>query len=79
MNDHMMEAVHVQMFSLFDTFMHPSNTFLPNGKTLQIECDTLDNILAGYKVDAMKIDIECAEILALKGATNTLKTCERLS
>lgn len=66
------------VYSLFDTYMHPSNTFLPNGKTLQIECDTLDNILAGYKVDVMKIDIEGAEVLALKGATNTLKNLRKI-
>jgi len=66
------------VYSLFDTFIHPSNTFLPNGKTLQIECDTLDNILAGYKVDVMKIDIEGAEVLALMGATNTLKNLRKI-
>jgi FkbM family methyltransferase len=66
------------VYSLFDTFMHPSNTFLPNGKTLQIECDTLDNILAGYKVDVMKIDIEGAEVMALKGATDILKNLRKI-
>jgi FkbM family methyltransferase len=66
------------VYSLFDTLVHPSNTFLPNGKTLQIECDTLDNILAGYNVDVMKIDIEGAEVLALKGATNTLKNLRKI-
>ncbi len=66
------------MYSLFNTFLHPSNSVLPHGKTLQLECDTPDNILASYKVDVMKIDIEGAEILALKGATNTLKNLRRI-
>ena len=38
----------------------------------RVECDTLDNILAGENVDVMKIDIEGAEISALAGATQTL-------
>lgn len=63
-----------EVYSLFDTFMRN----LPNGKTIEIECDTLDNILAGSKVDVMKIDIEGAEVLALKGATNTLKSLRKI-
>jgi FkbM family methyltransferase len=39
---------------------------------LQVECDTLDNILEHTKVDLMKIDIEGAEVQALQGATQTL-------
>ncbi|MFZ0220310.1 MAG: FkbM family methyltransferase [Candidatus Nitrosopolaris sp.] len=66
------------IYSLFNTFMHASNSFLPNGKTLQIECDTLDNILAGHEIHVMKIDIEGAEVLALKGATNTLKHLRKI-
>jgi FkbM family methyltransferase len=66
------------MHSLFNTFLHPSNSVLPHGKTLQLECDTLDNILAGYKVDVMKIDIEGVEVLALKGATNTLRNLRKI-
>jgi FkbM family methyltransferase len=62
------------IYSLFNT----SNSFLPNGKTLQIECDTLDNILAGHEIHVMKIDIEGAEVLALKGATNTLKHLRKI-
>ena len=63
-----------EVYSLFDTFMRN----LPNGKTLQVECDTLDNILAGSKVDVMKIDVEGAEVLALKGATNVLKDLRKI-
>jgi len=39
----------------------------------QVKSDTLDNILSGRKVHVMKIDVEGAEVLALNGATNTLK------
>ena len=48
------------------------------GKHLCIQCDTLDNILDRNKVDIMKIDIEGAEVLALKGATNTLKRLRKV-
>ncbi len=47
---------------------------------LQVECDTLDNILAEVttKVDVMKMDIEGAEVMALTGATNTLKQLRKI-
>ncbi len=66
------------MYSLFNTYLHSSNFVLPHGKKLQLECDTLDSILADHKVDAMKIDIEGAEVLALKGATNILKHLRKI-
>jgi FkbM family methyltransferase len=47
-------------------------------RSFSVECDTLDNILASHKVDVMKIDIEGAEVLALKGATNTLKKLRKV-
>jgi hypothetical protein len=56
-------------------FHHPdssiSNVF-DEKDSIQIESDTLDNILSGHKVHVMKIDVE-AEVQALNGATNTLK------
>jgi FkbM family methyltransferase len=60
------------------TVMDQSNFIHPDRKALQLECDTLDNILAGQKVDVMKIDIEGAEVLALKGATSTLKHLRKI-
>jgi FkbM family methyltransferase len=45
---------------------------------LQVECDTLDNILEHTKVDLMKIDIEGAEVHALRGATQTLGKLRRI-
>jgi len=46
--------------------------------SLEIECDTLDSILENYTVDFIKIDIEGAEIEALKGATNTLERLRKI-
>jgi FkbM family methyltransferase len=45
----------------------------PEAGLLEIECDTLDNILGEQRVDVMKIDIEGAEVSALKGTTKTMK------
>jgi FkbM family methyltransferase len=41
---------------------------LTDWKTLEIKCDTLDNILVDYRADVIKMDIEGAEVLALKAA-----------
>jgi FkbM family methyltransferase len=46
--------------------------------SFQVQSDTLDNILEGLKVDVMKIDIEGAEVQALKGAANTLKQLRKI-
>lgn len=43
-----------------------------NGSSLLVEADTLDNILAGQRVDVMKMDIEGAEVMALGCAKETL-------
>ena len=43
-----------------------NNILHPSGKSLEIECDTLDNILLNHRVDVIKMDIEGAEVLALK-------------
>lgn len=46
-----------------------------SGKKISIECDTLDNILEEFDIkqlDFMKMDIEGAEIEALKGCSNIL-------
>jgi FkbM family methyltransferase len=48
------------------------NLLHPGGKSLQVECDTLDNILETEKVDVIKMDVEGAEVLALKAAPKTL-------
>jgi FkbM family methyltransferase len=48
------------------------------GKTLEIECDTLDNILVNYRADVIKMDIEGAEVLALKAAAKTLDRTRKI-
>jgi len=54
------------------------NVLHPSGKSLEIECDTLDNILLNYRVDVIKMDVEGAEVLALKAATKTLERIRKV-
>jgi FkbM family methyltransferase len=62
-----------EMFSVCnDQLIEASNILHPSGNSLEIECDTLDSILLNYRVDVIKMDVEGAEVLALKGATRTL-------
>jgi FkbM family methyltransferase len=49
-----------------------------NGTPCEVECDTLDDIITNDRADLMKVDIEGAEVLALKGATNTLKRLRKI-
>jgi FkbM family methyltransferase len=70
--------VGTSLYSIFNTFIHEDDYVKQNGRTLELECDTLDNILVGSKVDVMSMDIEGAEVLALKGATNTLKGLRKI-
>ncbi len=49
------------------------NELFSKGRTRAIQCDTLDNIFRDFKrVNYLKMDIEGAEIEALKGAKNLL-------
>lgn len=67
------------LYSVYDTaFLAQNNILHPGGNLLQLECDTLDNMLLDQRVDVMKIDIECAEVVALKGALNTLKKLHKI-
>lgn len=75
---HIDERVRSDFYSLCDTFLHETNFVRPHGKPIQVECDTLDNILAPYTPDVMKIDIEGAEVVALKGAASTLKHLRKI-
>ena len=54
------------------------NILHPSGKSLQLECDTVDNILGSEKVDVIKMDVEGAEVLALKAATKTLERIRKI-
>jgi FkbM family methyltransferase len=67
-----------EMYSLSNAFFHESNVARPEGGSLEIECDTLDNILGEQRVDVMKIDIEGAEVSALEGATHILKKLRKI-
>jgi FkbM family methyltransferase len=67
------------LYSLYDrAFLAENNILHPGGNLLRLECDTLDNILHDQRVDVMKIDIEGAEVMALKGACNTLKKLRKI-
>src|SRR5919108_1715140 len=70
--------VRSEFYSLSDGFIHESNVVRPDGGSLEIECDTLDNILRDQRVDVMKIDIEGAEVSALKGASQILKKLRKI-
>jgi len=68
-----------EMYSICsDQRLDTYNILHPSGKSLQVECDTLDNILETVKVDVIKMDIEGAEVFALKAATNTLKRIRKI-
>jgi FkbM family methyltransferase len=61
-----------------DQFLEVYNVIHLDGKSLQLECDTLDNILDTEKVDVIKMDIEGAEALALKAATKTMENIRKI-
>jgi len=64
--------------SIFPPDIHERFT----GNCVEIEVDTLDNILGELKVksiDFIKMDIECSEIEALKGMEETLKSGAKLA
>jgi FkbM family methyltransferase len=66
------------LHSILSTAPTDGNFIVPNGKTHQIECDTLDNIVSNHRADVMKIDIEGAEIMALEGATRVLTQLRKI-
>jgi FkbM family methyltransferase len=75
---HIGTRVRSEFYSLCNTFLAENNIVRPDGKALQVESDTLDNILAMDKPSVMKMDIEGAEVMALNGATNTLKRLRKV-
>ncbi len=67
------------LYSIYDTESLAQNNILhPGGNLLQLEGDTLDNMLLDERVDVMKMDIEGAEVTALKGARNTLNKLRKI-
>lgn len=66
-------------YTLFDAFPDNPNHVRTTGKFSEVECDILDNILAGHKnIGLMKIDIEGAEVKALKGSMNILENVRKV-
>lgn len=61
-----------------DNYLGAYNVLHPGGKSLEVECDTLDNILESYEVDVMKIDVEGAEVLALEGGSKTMEKLRKI-
>ena len=54
-----------------------SKEFMGN-YSVKVNCDTLDNILKDRRVDLLKIDVEGAEVIALRGAHKTLGRARRI-
>ena len=63
--------------AFLDLFV-PGGFNISNGKSVEIACNTLDNIMFDYRPDVVKIDIEGAEVLALRGATNILQRVRKI-
>jgi len=68
-----------ELYSLYNAaVMDQTNIIHPEGKALQLECDTLDNILVDQSKYVIKMDIEGAEVLALKGAAKILSKVRKI-
>jgi FkbM family methyltransferase len=67
-----------EFYSLSTDYIHDLNFVPMDGGTVQVGCDTLDNILEEKRVDVMKIDIEGGEVSALEGAGKTLSRLRKL-
>ena len=67
------------LYSISDSFIHPSNIVKPGSNVIKVECDTLDNMLSICN-DSMvlKIDIEGAEVMALQGAKSIFQRVRRI-
>jgi FkbM family methyltransferase len=73
-------AGHESGFTIYNTIM--INRAKPTEKFLEVEANTLDNILNEnnvQRVNWIKIDVEGAELEVLKGAVNTLSSNKDLT
>ena len=70
-----LKRIQPEWYTIHETF---SGHQLDKRYSIEVESDTLDAILDNYKVDFIKIDIEGAEVEALKGATNTLDRLRKI-
>lgn len=78
---HSGKRVGSDLYSMYQTFLHPANIVKKNGKVIEVECDEIDSILTSHgkeTVQVMKMDIEGAEVLALKGASKTLEQLRKV-
>jgi FkbM family methyltransferase len=66
--------------SRYETFSIDNNAgYVKSAGNLQVPSNTLDNILGDFgRIDLVKMDIEGAEVLALKGARNTLRRLRKI-
>jgi hypothetical protein len=72
---HMTESGQTQLYRLYNgAVLDRYNIIHPKGNALQLECNTLDNTLVNERADVIKMDLEGAEVLALKGTANVLST-----
>ena len=68
-----------ELYSISNTtVLDQYNIIHPEGKVLQLECDTLDNMLVDHRPNVIKMDIEGAEVLALKGASKILSKVRKI-
>lgn len=56
-----------------------SSILATTGSKVQVDVDTIDNILKGTPVDFLKMDVEGAEVEALLGAKNTLLNTRKVA
>lgn len=66
------------LYSLETSFVAHNNQVHIKGKPLQLDCDTLDDMVGNQGADVMKVDVEGAEISALRGGINTLKRLRKV-
>ena len=57
----------------FDCSGNRNSNISNQGKIIEIEADSLDNIMMGHRVDYIKYDVEGSEMQALFGSAQTIK------
>ena len=57
----------------FDCLGNRNSNISNSGKIVEIEADSLDNILMGHRADYIKYDVEGSEMQALLGSAQTIK------
>lgn len=57
----------------FDNSGNRNSNITNNGKVIEVEADSLDNITSGLPVDYIKYDVEGSEMQAILGSSNVIK------